>query len=126
MKRTSIFAAILAVFLFGGPMMACVVPDAQLTPEEKQCCKEMGRNCQPDQSGMPMSHSCCKTTVQPRNDFRPSSTISAPVPVLVVAPYSKPPIEFLSPDQSIEHALWLRQSHSPPGEATDALSPLRI
>jgi hypothetical protein len=125
MKRTSIFAAILAVLLFGGPIMACVVPDAQLTPEEKQCCKEMGGGCQPDQSGMPMSHSCCKTTVQPRNDFRPGSTISAPVPVLVVA-FIKPPVEFFSPDQSIEHALWLRQSHSPPGDATNASSPLRI
>jgi hypothetical protein len=125
MKRSSLFAVFLAVLLFRGPIMACVTPDAQLTVEEKQCCKEMGGDCQPDQSGMPMSHSCCKTTVQPRNDFRPSSTISAPVPVLVVA-FTKPPVEFLSPDQSIEHALWLRQSHSPPGEATDALSPLRI
>jgi hypothetical protein len=125
MKRTSIFAAILAALLFGGPIMACVVPDAQLTPEEKQCCKEMGGGCQPDQSGMPMSHSCCKTTVQPRNDFRPGSTISAPVPILVVA-FVKPPAEFFSSDQFIEHALWLRQSRSSPGEATNASSPLRI
>jgi hypothetical protein len=125
MKRTSIFAAILAVLLLGGPIMACVTPDAQLTPEEKQCCKAMGGDCQPDQSGMPMSHSCCRTTVQPRNDFRPSSTISAPVPVLVVA-FSKPPIEFFSPDQSIEHALWLSSSYSPPGETISASSPLRI
>jgi hypothetical protein len=125
MKRTSIFAAILAVLLFGGPIMACVVPDAQLTPEEKQCCKEMGGGCQPDQSGMPMSHSCCKTTVQPRNDFQPGSTIVAPVLVLVVA-FVKPPVEFFSPDQSIEHALWLRQSRSSPGETTNASSPLRI
>jgi hypothetical protein len=125
MKHTSVFAAILAALLFGGPIMACVVPDAQLTPEEKQCCKEMGGGCQPDQSGMPMSHSCCKTTVQSRNDFRPGSTISAPVPIVVVA-FVKPPVEFSSSDQFIEHALWLRQSHSSPGEATNASSPLRI
>jgi hypothetical protein len=125
MKRTSIFAAVLAALLFGGPIMACVVPDAQLTPEEKQCCKEMGGGCRPDQSGMPMSHSCCKTTVQSRNDFRPGSTISAPVPIVVVA-FVKPPVEFSSSDQFIEHALWLRQSHSSPGEATNASSPLRI
>jgi hypothetical protein len=105
--------------------MACVVRDAQLSPEEKQCCKEMGGDCRPDQSGMPMSHSCCKTTVQPRNDFRPGSTISAPVPVLVVA-FIKPPVEFFSPHQSSEHALWLRQSDSSPGEAINAWSPLRI
>jgi hypothetical protein len=105
--------------------MACVTPDAPLTAEEKQCCKEMGGDCQPDQSGMPMSHSCCKTAIQPRNDFRPGSTVSAPVPVLVVA-FIKPPAEFFSPDQSLERALWLRQSSSSPGEATDGSSPLRI
>jgi hypothetical protein len=125
MKRSSLFAVFLGVLLFRGPIMACVTPDAQLTVEEKQCCKEMGGDCQPDQSGMPMSHSCCKTTVQPRNDFRPGSTILAPVPVLVVA-FIKPPVEFFSPDQFIEHALWLRQSQSSPGEATNASSPLRI
>jgi hypothetical protein len=101
------------------------MPGAQLTAAEKQCCKRMGGGCQPNQSGMPMSHSCCKATVQPRNDFRPSSTILAPVPVLVVA-FIKPPVEFFSPDQLIEHALWLWQSHASPGEVTNASSPLRI
>jgi hypothetical protein len=105
--------------------MACVVPDAQLTPEEKQCCKEMGGGCQPDQSGMPMSHPCCKPTVQPRNDFRPSSAISAPVPYLVVA-FIEPPTAFFAADQFTEHALWLKQSDSSPGEAINAWSPLRI
>ena len=105
--------------------MACVAPVAQLTAEEKQCCKEMGGGCQPDQSGMPMSHSCCKTTVQPRNDFRPTSTISAPVPSLFVT-FIEPPAAFSSTVQFTEHALWLTQSHAPPGEAVDASSPLRI
>jgi hypothetical protein len=105
--------------------MACVVPDAQLTAEEKQCCKEMAGECQPDGSGMPMSHSCCKTTVQPRTDFRPVSTISAPAPSLVVTFVETPAATFCV-NQFSEHALWLAQGHAPPGEAIDASSPLRI
>jgi hypothetical protein len=125
MRRSSIFAAFLAVLLLGGPIMACVVPDAQLTAEEKQCCKEMGGGCQPDGLGMPMSHSCCKTTVQPRTDFRPASTISAPALSLVAA-FIEPPADSFSANQFSEHVLWLAQGHAPPGEAIDALSPLRI
>ena len=105
--------------------MACVVPDAQLTAEEKQCCKEMGGRCQPDDSGMPMSHSCCKTSVQPRNDFRPAATISAPAPLLLVT-FIEPLADSFSANQFSEHALWFTQSHAPPGEAIDASSPLRI
>jgi hypothetical protein len=125
MRRSIIFVAFLAVLVFGGPIMACVVPNAQLTAEEKRCCKEMGGGCQPDGSGMPMSHSCCKTAVQPRTDFRPASTISAPAPTLVVT-FIEPPAAFLSADQFSEHVLWLTQNHAPPSEAIDASSPLRI
>lgn len=105
--------------------MACVVPDAQLTAEEKQCCKEMGGACQPDQSGMPMSHPCCKPTVQPRNDFRPSSTFSVRAQFLVLG-FIEPPTTIFSTDPFTEHAFWLAQTHAPPGKAIDASSPLRI
>jgi hypothetical protein len=33
---------LLVVLLLGGPIMACAIPDAQLTAAEKQCCKNMG------------------------------------------------------------------------------------
>ncbi len=102
--------------------MACVVPDAQLTAEEKQCCKEMGGGCQPDESGMPMSHSCCKTSVQPRNDFRPSATFSFSAPSLVVSAVELPR-ELPLAEQSSQFASWVSQSHAPP---LDASAPLRI
>ena len=124
MRRSPIFVAFVALLLFGGPIMACMATDAQLTAEEKRCCKEMGGRCQ-DQSGMPMNHSCCNSTVQPRNDFRPPSTISAPALYLIVT-FVEPPTAFFSADLFTEHALWLTQSHAPPGEAIDASSPLRI
>jgi hypothetical protein len=125
MRRSSIFAAFLTVLLFAGPIMACAVPDAQLTAEEKQCCKEMGGGCQPGGSDMPMPHSCCKATVQPRTDFRPTSTVSAPVLLLLIAFIEAPTASF-SASQFSEHVLWLSQSHAPPGETIDASSPLRI
>src|SRR5712675_2703121 len=85
MKLGAYFRILVAVLLFGGPIMACAIPDAQLTAAEKQCCKEMGGDCGQDASGMPMSHSCCKTSVQPPHNFRPSSTFSSSAPYLVIS-----------------------------------------
>src|SRR5258708_32006607 len=84
MKLTVYFRMLVAVLLLGGPIMACAIPDTQLTAAEKQCCKEMGGDCGQDASGMPMSHSCCKTSVQPPHDFRPSSTFSSSAPYFVI------------------------------------------
>ena len=105
--------------------MACVVPDAQLTAEEKQCCKEMGGGCQPDESGMPMSHSCCKTSVQPGSDFRPSAAFSLSTPTLVVSAVALP-LALPLAEQSSQFASWASRSHAPPGEPLDASAPLRI
>jgi len=105
--------------------MACVVPDAQLTAEEKQCCKEMSGGCQPGDSDMPMSHSCCKTSVQPRTDFRPSATISLSAPSLVVSTLELP-AELPLAEQSSQFISWVSQSHAPPGELLDGFAPLRI
>ena len=116
---------LLVVLLFGGPIMACVVPNAQMTVEEKQCCKEMDGNCQPDGSGMPMSHSCCKTSVQVRHDFRPAATFSFYAPSLVASalefPLALPLVE-----QSSLFDSWVSRSHAPPDEPLDASAPLRI
>ena len=105
--------------------MACVVPDAQMTAEEKQCCKEMGGNCQPDGSGVPMSHPCCKTSVQVRDDFRPSATFSFSAPSLVVSALELP-LELPLTEQSSLFAFWISRSNAPPGEPLDASAPLRI
>src|SRR5260370_8626789 len=85
MKFTVYFRMLLVVLLLGGPIMACAIPDAQLTAAEKQCCKDMGGDCQQDKSGMPMPHSCCKTSVQPPHDFRPSSPFSPSAPYLLIS-----------------------------------------
>src|SRR5258707_15819596 len=84
MKLIINFRLLLVVLLLGGPIMACAIPDAQLTAAEKQCCKDMGGDCGQDASAMPISHSCCKTSVQPLHDVRPSSTFSFTAPSMVV------------------------------------------
>ena len=125
MKLTVYFRMLVAVLLLGGPIMACAIPDTQLTAAEKQCCKEMGGDCGQDASGMPMSHSCCKTSVQPPHDFRPSSTFSSPASYLVISAADFPPVVALA-EQSGQFAPWLSRALSPPLATLNAFAPLRI
>ena len=124
MKFIVYFRLLLVVLLLGGPIMACAIPDAQLTAAEKQCCKEMSGDCQ-DASGIPMPHSCCKTSVQPSHDFRPSSTFSPSAPYLVTSTVELLSIPSLA-EQSGQFAPWLSRALSPPLATLDASAPLRI
>jgi hypothetical protein len=124
MKLIVNFRLLLVVLLFGGPIMACAIPAAQLTADEKQCCKDMGGDCAPG-AGMPMSHSCCKTAVLPAHDFRPSSTFSFAAPSMVVNAIEFP-LALSSAEQRGQFASWPPQDPSPPREALDASAPLRI
>jgi hypothetical protein len=47
----------LLFWLFASPAMACLLPVAQLTQEEKACCRSMAGMC--DEMGKNSSHSCC-------------------------------------------------------------------
>jgi len=116
---------LLVVLLLGGPIMACAVPDAQLTVAEKQCCKDMGGDCGQDASGMSMPHSCCKTSVQTPHYFRPSSTFSSPPRYLVISTADFPPVVAFA-EQSGQFALCLSRALSPPLATLDAFAPLRI
>lgn len=52
--------------LLGPSAMACMAPEAQLTPAEQKCCRMMAHHC----GGMAQSsHSCCKTAVGPDNNY---------------------------------------------------------
>src|SRR5260370_17679855 len=119
------FGCLLVVLLLGGLIMACEVRDAQLTADERQCCKEMGGDCGQGASGMPMSHSCCQTSVQPPHDFRPSSTFSSSTPYLVISAVDFPPVVVFG-EQSGRFASWFRPAPSPPLAKLDASAPLRI
>ena len=105
--------------------MACAIPNAQLTAAEKQCCKDMGGDCGQDASRMPMSHSCCKTSVQPPHDFRPSSAFSSPGPYLAISAAHFPAVVALA-ERSGQFAPWLSRTLSPPLATLDASAPLRV
>jgi hypothetical protein len=125
MKLSINFQLLLVILLLGAPTMACAIPDAQLTVAEKQCCKDMGADCGRRASGRPMSHSCCKTSVQPPHDFRPSSTFSSSAPSLVISAVDFPLVLPLA-EQPGQFASWLSRTPSPPLTTLDASASLRI
>jgi hypothetical protein len=59
-------ASALLLLVCGAPLMACLAPNAQLTEEEKACCRDMAGEC----SGMEMAadHSCCQKIVPSPKD----------------------------------------------------------
>jgi len=50
-------SAFLLLWLFASPAMACLLPGAQLSQEEKECCRSMVGMC--DDMARNTSHSCC-------------------------------------------------------------------
>jgi hypothetical protein len=57
----AVAAVVLLVFL-GVPAMACLMPNAELTEQEKSCCRKMANEC--GSLGMHGDHSCCQKTRQ--------------------------------------------------------------
>jgi hypothetical protein len=53
---------VLLLVMSVAPAMACMVPDAQMTAQERSCCRMMKNQC--GQMGMPASHGCCQKTLQ--------------------------------------------------------------
>lgn len=59
MDRFRQFGALALLLLFSvAPAMACLIPGAAMTAEERACCQRMGPAC--GQPEMPASHSCCR------------------------------------------------------------------
>jgi hypothetical protein len=92
-------AAALAVLLsLLSPTMVCAFPNAQMTPQEHNCCRQMKGRC--GSLNMPASHNCCQTDMQARHfealQSRPTSfaTITTAAAVLPVAHYTTAPLVF--------------------------------
>lgn len=75
--------AVLILVVTGVPTLACYMPDAQLTAEERDCCRQMADMCGRGQ--MPSSHSCCKTTLRSSDDARVEDTHTV-APIMQVSP----------------------------------------
>jgi hypothetical protein len=104
------------------PAMACMIPSAQMTTEERACCRMMHNRC--EQMGMPASHGCCQKAPQSTLDkaLITNATNYHPVAVAVV---SLAIYEQLS--APLVTAEWInRPDYSPPQFPPGSNSILRI
>ena len=103
------------------PAMACMVPNAEMSTQERACCREMKDQC--GQMGMPASHGCCQKT-PPSVHYNALDT--KPVtfhPVVVPAIWLAAP-ELVNPTSGagwVEH-----RDYSPPKSPSFTVSILRI
>jgi hypothetical protein len=104
------------------PAMACMVPDAQMSTQERTCCRAMKDQC--GQMEMPASHGCCqKTPSSVRDSALDTKTIAFhPVvgPVIWLAAS-----ELMNPTSAVIG--WVEPSdYSPPKSPPSTTSILRI
>jgi hypothetical protein len=123
MHKVGVFA--LAALFAALPVMACAVPNAAMTPAERECCKKMARQC--GDMGMAKSHPCCQSTATPA-DLHALKTASSQLHhVSLILSYTLPVTS-----QAHEHfslAQWSSRvscTHSPPGLASTTNTTLRI
>jgi hypothetical protein len=104
------------------PAMACTLPDAQMTPAERACCRMMNDQC--GQMGMAASHGCCQKTPESVYIDAPATKIATVHPVAVIAIWLTAS-ELLNPNAVV--ARWVdRPEYSRPKSPPAAVSILRI
>ncbi len=112
---------LLTLSIFALPLMACLQPDATLTPEERECCRKMAGECEE----MPSSHSCCKTTVRETDPYLSSSRLSMSAPAhATVALLSVS--EMIGLPDRISPFVTSSDAHAPPESPPVETSILRI
>jgi cytochrome c556 len=112
MSRISVLA--LAVLFAALPVMACAVPNAEMTPAERECCKKMARQC--GDMGMAKSHPCCQSTATPA-DFHALKTASSQLHHVSLILFHTLPVTSQA-DACCSVAQWSPRvscTHSPPG-----------
>jgi hypothetical protein len=118
--KFGVLALLLATYLV--PAMACMVPDAQMSAEERACCRTMGDQC--GQMEMSAAQGCCqKTPPSVRDnalDTRAEALHSVVAPVIwLAAP------ELVNPASATTS--WVeRPDYSPPKSPPSTISILRI
>jgi hypothetical protein len=104
------------------PAMACMIPAAQMTAEERACCRMMQNEC--GQMEMPASQGCCQKTAP--NIYDTALTGKAAVLDAVAVPVIwLTPSEFLNPIFSASGRVEPEDS-SPPQSPPSTVSILRI
>ena len=104
------------------PAMACMVPDAQMSAQERACCRTMSSQC--GQTEMPSSHGCCQKTPASIHDNALDTKTVAFHPVAAAVVYLAVS-ELLTPTSTA--AEWVeRPDCSPPQSPPSSVSILRI
>ena len=104
------------------PAMACMVPDAQMSIEERACCRMMKNQC--GQMEMSASHGCCQKTPPSVHDSALDTKIVAFHPVAVIAIWLTAS-ELLNPSSAVTG--WVAHpDYSPPKSPLSTVSILRI
>jgi hypothetical protein len=102
--------------------MACLVPDAQMSAEERACCRAMKNQC--GEMQMPASHGCCKKAPQITQANAPETKKAAHHAVAATSVW-------LSSSEMLSAATTTsgrvdRPSYSPPQSPPSTVSILRI
>ena len=118
--KFGVLALLLATYL--APAMACMVPDARMSAEERACCRTMSNEC--GQMEMSATHACCqKTPPSARDnalDTKAEAFHSVVAPVIWLAAF-----EFVDPTPAVSG--WVaRPDYSPPKSPPSTISILRI
>jgi hypothetical protein len=105
------------------PAMACLAPSAEMTTEERACCRMMKNDCG-QVMDMPASHDCCKRAPKTVGEtaLKTDSVTVHPLTFAVVVIAS---FDLLAPHDAITG--WVqRPQHSPPEAPPSAITILRI
>jgi hypothetical protein len=104
------------------PAMACLIPGATMTAQERACCRSMGARCgQPD---MPASHSCCKETL-PVIGKKTIDSRTATIHLFAVATIPLAAWDMMIPVLAVCGRIGYAD-FSPPGSPPTSVSVLRI
>jgi hypothetical protein len=104
------------------PAMACMAPNAEMSTQERACCRMMKNQC--GQMGMPASHGCCQKTPPSVHDNALDTKAMTFHPVVV-------PVTWLAASElvnptSVATGSFEHVDSSPPKSPPSAISILRI
>lgn len=104
------------------PAIACTIPDAQMSPQERTCCHTMKDQC--GQMEMPASHGCCQKTPPSIHDNALVTKIVAFHPITLTGIW-RTTSELLNQNSAVTG--WVeRPDYSPPKSPPSTISILRI
>jgi hypothetical protein len=104
------------------PVMACMRPDAQMSTQERACCRMMKGQC--GEMQMPASHGCCHKTLQSvqQNALNAKTVVLPPITAITVTVAA---FELSAPASASGD--WVESpQHSPPQSPPSSVSVLRV